>query len=249
MTGLIRKATLMTLLGLLVAQAAMAGVPSASTSVLPPSGAMRLGVYSTAPPGPGGRSEAGAGNNVFTFSVTVNDGGGFPVQFTPVTIDFNACHDLWLAAVQPYAGVTIDCLTHRVFASTNNLGVASFNIIGSSENPNGSELPSVTSAAAAKCAQVSCSSQTLGFLEVVTIDMDNQAGVGAADIGAEVQDVLFSQNNPPQFFGRADSELDFDNDAADIGLFVDIFINVLTVSGTNGGSCGDPLGSCCSLLN
>src|SRR5260221_1749752 len=104
MTGLIRKATLMTLLGLLVAQAAMAGVPSASTSVLPPSGALRLGVYSTAPPGPGGRSEAGAGKNVFTLSVTANDGGGFPPQFTPVTVAFTPRPHSFPAPVQPHPG-------------------------------------------------------------------------------------------------------------------------------------------------
>ena len=247
MTGLIRKATLLTILGLLVAEAAMAGVPSASTSLLPPSNTMRLGVYSTAPPGPGGRAMAGAGNNVFTFAVTVNDGGGFPVTFTPVTVDFNGCTDLWLASVQPFAGVTIDCTTHRVFASTNGSGVATFNIIGSSQNPSGGELPS-SPTVAPKCAVVSCSSQTLGTLEVITIDMDNQLGVGAADLGAQVGDVLYSQTHLPQFFGRADEEQDFDNDAGDIGRFVDIFINVLTVSGTNGGSCGDPGGVCCSLL-
>src|SRR5258705_10772244 len=98
MTGLIRKATLMTLLGLLVAQAAMAGVPSASTSVLPPSGALRLGVDSTAPPGPGGRSGAGAGNNVFTFSVPVNDGGGVPGPFTPGTRPSHGLHEIDTAA-------------------------------------------------------------------------------------------------------------------------------------------------------
>lgn len=239
MTGLIRKATLMTILGLLVAEAAMAGVPSASTSIVPAS--MRLAVYSTAPPA------SGAGNAIFTFRITVNDGGGFPVTFTPVTIDFNGCTDLWLASVQPFAGVTIDCTTHRVFASTNNLGVATFNIVGSSQNPNGAELPT-SPTVAPKCAVVSASSQTLGTMEVTTLDMDNLIAVGSADLGSEIGDVLYSQTHLPQFFARADQELDFDNDSADIGKFNDIFLNVLVISGTNGGSCGDAGGVCCPLL-
>jgi hypothetical protein len=92
-------------------------------------------------------------------------------------------------------------------------------------------------------------------MEVITLDMDNQVGIGAADLAAEVQDVLFSQTHPPQWWARADQEGDltggspFDNDAADIGKFVDIFINVLVATGTNGGSCGDAGGSCCSVLN
>jgi hypothetical protein len=106
-----------------------------------------------------------------------------------------------------------------------------------------------------QCADVSCASQHLAFMEVITLDMDNQVGIGAADLAAEVQDVLFSQTHPPQWWARADQEGDltggspFDNDAADIGKFVDIFINVLVATGTNGGSCGDAGGSCCSVLN
>jgi hypothetical protein len=88
----------------------------------------------------------------------------------------------------------------------------------------------------------------LGNLGVITVDMDNAVAVGAADIGSEVQDVLYSQTNPPSFFRRADMEGDGDNDAADIGKLVDIFLTVLVASATNGGSCGDPGGVCCSLL-
>jgi len=53
---------------------------------------------------------------------------------------------------------------------------------------------------------------------------------------------------------RADGEGDltgsspFDNDAADIGKFVDIFLNVLVVSGPTAVARGDAGGTCCTLL-
>lgn len=252
MTGLIRKATLMTVLGLLVYAAAMAGVPSAGNSTVP--GNLRLGNYSAGPPGPGTSPQAGAANAFFSFTVHVADGGGFNVNFTPVTIDFNACHNLYIAAVQPAAGVTVDCINHRVFKSTDGSGNAVFNIVGASNNPNGNTFPSTPTVTYA-CADVSSSSQHLGFMEVITTDMDNLQGVSSADLGSEVQDVLYSQTHLPQWWARADQEGDltgsspFDNDSADIGKFVDIYLNVLVVSGTNGGSCGDAGGSCCTVLN
>jgi hypothetical protein len=251
MTGLIRKATLLTVMGLLVAEAAMAGVPSAGNSTVPAN--LRLGVYSTFP-GPGLAPTSGAPNGIFSFTVSVKDGGGFAVQFTPVTIDFNACHNLYLAQDQPAAGVTIDCINHRVFATTNNLGVASFNIVGASNNGNGATQPS-SPTTTPLCASVSASSQHLGDMEVITVDMDNLGGVTSADLGSEKQDVLFSQTHLPQWFARADQEGDltgaspFDNDSADLGKFVDIYIKVLVVSQTNGGSCGDAGGTCCPVLN
>src|SRR5882762_3373481 len=139
MTGLIRKATIMTVLGLLVAAAASAGVPSAGNSSVP--GSLRLGVYSTFP-SPGLRPTAGSANAFFNFSVHVADGGGFNVTFTPVTVDFNACHDLYVASNQPAAGTTVDCINHRVFKSTDGSGNVTFNIIGASNNPSGNEFPS-----------------------------------------------------------------------------------------------------------
>ena len=48
MTGLVRKATLLSVCGLLIASAAVAGVPSGATSSLPPGNTMKFINFSTA---------------------------------------------------------------------------------------------------------------------------------------------------------------------------------------------------------
>jgi hypothetical protein len=241
MTGSIRRATIMTVFGLLVAPAAMAGGPSAANSTVPVS--LRLGVYSSS-------GQTGAPNAFFNFSITVKDGNGDPVKVTPVQIDFSACPNLYVAQDQPFPGVTTACTTPLVFASTDNNGVANFSIVGSSINPGGNAFPSSPSVTF-QCADVSCLNTHLAYMEVITEDMDYHGGVSSADLASEIQDVLYAQTHIPQWWARADAEADlagaspFDNDSADIGKFIDIYLNVLVVSGTNGGSCGDTGGTCC----
>jgi len=254
MTGLVRKATLLSVCGLLIASAAVAGVPSGATSSLPPGNTVYLGVFSTAPPGPGGRVLAGDPANFFLFTITVRDLASNVVAGTTCTVDFTGCTDLYVSQNQ-MAGLTTDCLSHTVTAVTNLVGQANFKIVGASNNPSGGNLPA-SPAVSPNCAQVRAGGTgpaylngvVLGNLGVITPDMDNAVAVGAADLGSEIGDVLYSQANLPQYFRRADMEADGDNDAADIGKLIDIFLNVLVAGGVNGGSCGDPGGVCCSLL-
>ena len=78
MTGLVRKATLLTACGMLLAAAAMAGVPSAANSTTP--GAVLLV----------GRNVAGPDTTDGVFQVVVRDLANNPINASAVVVDFAA---------------------------------------------------------------------------------------------------------------------------------------------------------------
>jgi hypothetical protein len=87
----------------------------------------------------------------------------------------------------------------------------------------------------------------LGAFCVATVDQDHLVGVGAADVGSVISDVIWAQTHLGVYFARSDFEADGDDDAADIGKMVDIYLKLI-VNGTDGSSCGDPGGVCCALI-
>ena len=160
MTGLIRKATLLTFCGLFVAGAAMAGVPSSmyldqhcgffssSPEVgLPcPPIHSRAGIwpgpYGSAT-GPGARVTAGGiPDQYFEFYITVLDAVTNPVPNVPVSINFSACRQFYLGAGnatdQPFiytqAGGLVTCTGHIVQVNSNASGVATFRIVAGSKD-------------------------------------------------------------------------------------------------------------------
>jgi hypothetical protein len=127
MTGLVRKATLLSVCGLFVAGAAMASVPSATNSslgkVIHLVGATS-GVLST---------------TVGDYTVTVRDIANNPIQNSSLVLDFTNCGtgDVRIASGQLEAGLTTDCPTKSVRALTNASGVFTFKVMGNSQNPAG----------------------------------------------------------------------------------------------------------------
>jgi hypothetical protein len=228
MTCPLRKLSSHVLRGLLAASVA------ATTMTVPASAApyITTGVHS-----------AGGGTPDVLFQFIV---GGAP-PFAPVTLDFSGCSHFWLSAVQPmpagFPAIAVACGGHKVTTAANGLGVATFRIVASSNNPNGALLPP----SACPCALATSGAIALGAYCVATVDQDNVTGVGVADIGSVITDVIYSQTHLPVFFPRSDFEGDGDTDAADLGKLVNIYLN-LVVSGTDGSSCGDPGGACCPLI-
>src|SRR5437867_11660447 len=150
MTRMIRKATMMTVGGLLLAGVALASVPT-TDSVLPlgpllgqnhelgklnPTNTTRpsimVGPY-VSTSSPGLRPQLlGPTGPLFTFNITVKSSPTQVVPFSVVRIDFSACRKLFLAntngnPVQP-------CLSHVVQVTADVNGVATFSIVGQSHN-------------------------------------------------------------------------------------------------------------------
>jgi len=168
MTGLVRKATLLTACGCLVAGAAMAGIPDPANSLL------------------GTGINLGASNNVGTVdvrvekNVTIRDAFNNPIQNSTVVITFTSCtnQDLRLCNDQPHHPGLFNCAAKTVTAVTNASGVATFRIKGGAAsgpgNPAGAGSPG--------CATVQADGVPMGNLLVGAFDNNNTGGVNAADL-------------------------------------------------------------------
>lgn len=188
MTGLVRKATLLTVCGLLFAAAAMAGVPSPGNSTKP--ACIKLvGTLS------------GVVDPLGQFQVTVKDLAGTAIANSQVVVDFTteyAVPDCRIGNVQPFAGVTVDCVARTVRSLTNGSGVATFRITGAAQNAG--ESPGV----GAGGAKVYADGVLLGTVTVLAYDQDGAGGVGANDLAAWIGDILGNPAPPGPYVGRSD---------------------------------------------
>ena len=166
MTGLVRKATLLTAAGMLVATAAMAGVPSAANSTTPPCITL-VGSLAGVP-------DAAAGQ----FTVTVRDLANNPLNGASVVIDLSGCADLAICSDQLDANALVNCGAKTTRKFTDATGKVTFVVLGGSNGggkifANGTLLQTPT---------------------VSAFDLDNAGGVGANDLSAWLTD--FGSGNP-----------------------------------------------------
>ena len=218
MTGLVRKATLLSLCGLLVAGVAMAGTRSASTSTKP--ACVRL-------VGDNGTTVDPTG----AFTIVVRDLANNTVANSNVVLDFSACTESHIGdqTAQKFAGMTVTTLGKKVSAITNSVGVASFNIEGAIDGTGTGPVP-----AAAGCATVSADNVPLGTITVVAINSDVKVGVAgsnavnAADISAMIQRQL-----PAIQPYKASSDLNCDGamNPADVSVLISYFLPPSPVGG------------------
>jgi len=196
MTGLVRKATLLTLSGVLVASAAMAGVPSSANSTIGSSfcsapgqcGIYLVGQKST--PAPGMAPTAFTADPAGQFTVTVRDLANNLIANSTVVIDFASCVRYRCAANQPFAGLTVDNLARTVRTQTNGSGVATFRIVGGSCNfPPGGNAFSGSSISGA-CIRVFADGVLLGTSKGATFDEDGVSGVGGNDLASLSGDIF-----------------------------------------------------------
>jgi hypothetical protein len=120
MTGLVRKATLLAALGLVVATSAMAGIPYAANCTAP-SFIKVVGFAGALPDARG------------TFTVNIRDNANAPIANCLVQVDFTAVPDMRLCNT----GGTVSCGTAVVAGLTNVSGDVVFTITGACGNTGG----------------------------------------------------------------------------------------------------------------
>jgi len=209
MTGLVRKATLLSAAGmLLIASAAMAGVPSAANSTTP---ACITLVGSLA-----GVPDAAAGQ----FTVTVRDLANNPLNGASVVCDFSGCLDIAICNDQLDANATVNCGAKTTRKFTDALGHVTFTILGGSNGAgNASTL--------LNGGKIFANGTLIQQPTVAAYDLDGGSGVGANDLSAWLTD--FGTGNP---YGRSDYDCSGGIGANDLSFWLTEF-----GAGTSSASC------------
>jgi len=200
MTGLVRKATLLTVAGLVAASASFAGVPSPANSTVPacvPLVGSSLGVVDA----------AGA------ISITVRDLANNPLNGASVVIDLSGCTDLAICdqagQFDPAALVNCAAKTSRKF--TDALGAVTFTVLGGSNGA--SNATTLLGGAKIYANGVLIASPTAS-----AFDLDGSSGVGANDLSAWLGD--FGSGTP---FGRSDYDCSGGIGANDLSIWLVAF--------------------------
>jgi hypothetical protein len=172
MTGLIRKATLLSACALFAATAAMAGVPSPGNSTPPVNFIKLVGSTGGVPDTIGGK-----------FSVFVRDIANNPINGSNVVIDLSSCTgiDIRIASNQLNANYVTNCGAHTVSAYTNSAGQVNFTLLGSSF---------VTgSHTGLGCARISADGVLIASPSVSAFDLDGAGGVAIGDLSLYLGDL------------------------------------------------------------
>jgi hypothetical protein len=196
MTGLVRKATLLTAAGLLAASAAMAGVPSAANSNVP--GCVPL-VGST----------AGVPDGNGTFIVIVRDLANNPLSGASVVVDLSGTSELALCDDQLDANALVVCASKTTRKFTDGLGSVTFTVLG------GGAGPAATLIGGGK---IFANGTLIGSPTVNAYDLNGIGGLGAADLSTFLAD--FASGNP---YGRSDFDCSSTLGAADLSKWLAVF--------------------------
>jgi len=223
MTGLVRKATLFAVCGLLAASAAFASVPSPANSTCPPC----FGLVG---------SNTGVIDPVGEFCVTVRDLANLPINNSLVVIDLSACSGLVICDNNEM-GFTVDCGTQTVRGFTGAGGVICFRIKGYANNgPFGNTSP----VNPYNCAKIYADGVLLCSPSVYAYDHDGD-GVLINDLSPQLGDWLAG----PPHESRSDLNCDGELLPNDWSLFLDMYLlngsaeNCLTGGGSTGkDTCG-----------
>lgn len=183
MTGLLRKATLFAVCGLLAASAAFASVPSPTNTENKPACISLVG-----------DDGAGTTDPIGEFCITVRDLANLAINNSLVVVDFSACSGLTICDNNEF-GATVDCATYTVRAFTDVNGLVCFRIKGHANN-SGKTLP----INAYDCGRLYADGVLLNTFSVSAYDQ-NGTGMGPADLASWLGD----------FFGGSDpSRSDYD---------------------------------------
>jgi hypothetical protein len=208
MTGLVRKATLLTAAGLLIASAAMAGVPSATNSTTPACITL-VGSLAGVPDNAAGQ-----------FTVIVRDLANNPLNGASVVIDLSNCLDIAICDNQLDAAATVNCGAKTTRKFTDALGSVTFTVLGGSNGAgNASTLLSG--------GRIFANGTLIGSPTASAYDLDGANGVGAADLSAWLTD--FGSGNP---YGRSDYDCNGTVGAGDLSFWLTEF-----GAGTSAASC------------
>jgi hypothetical protein len=211
MTGLVRKATLLAAASLLIASAAMAGVPSATLSTVPD--CISLVGSSSLVPDPLG-----------TFQITVLDLAGNPLNGASVVVDLSGCNDLALCDDQLDANAVVACIPKTTRKFTDALGQVSFTVLGG-----GNGNPASTLLAGGK---VFANGVLIGTPTVAAYNLDGQLGVAGGDLALFLSDFASGQN-----YGRSDFDCSNSIGGGDLAFWLTGFANGGSAVFCTAGSC------------
>jgi hypothetical protein len=193
MTGLIRRATLLTAVGLMAAGAAMAGVPTLSNSTVPGPILIVRG-YNSAP-------GAAAVDLNFATTITVRDAANNPVPNSVVVLNFAGCApDIKIGSTQ-VTGFFVNCAAKTVSGVTDVTGAVTFRVVGAANTTNGADA-----GAPAGCISVAADGVFLGNLSVGAPDLNGARG-NPTDPGMDGTDTAqYTQGRfPPAIFAPCTS--------------------------------------------
>lgn len=169
MNGLVRKAMLLAVCGLLTAGVAVANVPDPANSECTSVGAASLGYNPSKAVVYVAGNNGGVPDPISEFCVTVRNFNNVPIQNAVVILDFSAC-DLQLCTDQLDPDVTVDCVSQTVRKLSNASGVACFKVMGKSRQGQG------CTGAAKDCFKVYADGVFLCSGDAPTLDLINQGG-------------------------------------------------------------------------
>jgi hypothetical protein len=207
MTGLVRKATLLSAAGMLIASAAMAGVPSATNSTAPACITL-VG------------SLAGVPDAAGQFTITVRDLANNPLNGASVVIDVSGCTDIAICNDQLDVNALVNCGAKTTRKFTDALGNVTFTVLGGSNG--GGNATTLTNGG-----KIFANGTLIKQPTVAAFDLDGAGGVGANDLSAWLGD--FGSGNP---YGRSDYDCSGNIGANDLSLWLGEF-----GAGTSASSC------------
>lgn len=235
MTGSIRKVTFLAVCGLLSASAAMAGVPSSTTSTV--GTFIRLGGFNN--------------SNVVEPQaqkvITVRDAGGSVVQNSTVEIRFGVCTstgEFRICGDQPFPGVGVSCVDKAVIQVTDASGNATFRVVGHALNPGGGGggVPAA-GLGDTPCAEVRADGIVLGQLRVKAYDMNGAGGVNPVDLSLFLNDsfngascVAYPRPACAAYRSRSDYNDDGTTNPVDLSLFLSVSFASTSLNSCLGGS-------------
>jgi len=201
MTGLVRKATLLTAAGVLLASAAFAGVPSAANSTVPAGIAVVGSLTSVADP-------------VGQFQVTVKDVAGNPMNGASVVVDFSGCADIKICSETEQStsnpGMLVNCAAKTARLFTNGSGVVNFDILGGSRPGLGTSH--------ANAGRIFANGVLIGSPSVAAYNLDGAGPINATDLGLFLTD--FAGDNT---LARSNFKFSGVINATDLGKILTVF--------------------------
>jgi hypothetical protein len=223
MTGLVRKATLLTAAGLLAASAAMAGVPSAANSNVP-SCVSLVG------------SAAGVPDALGTFTVTVRDLANNPLSGASVVVDLSACLELSLCNDQLDANALVNCASKTTRKFTDGLGQVTFTVLGGGTfipvPPPGFAKPASTFIGGGR---IFANGTLIGSPTVAAYNLDGQLGVAGGDLAVFLTD--FASGQP---YGRSDFDCNGAIGGGDLSFWLTGFAGLGSLTFCSTTSCPSP---------
>jgi hypothetical protein len=197
MTGLVRKASLITACGLLVAAVASASVPDPAHSTKP-SFIVLVG------------TNAGTADPNGSFTVVVRDVANNPIPNSQVIVDFGACSDSRLCSSD--VSKTVDCPTETIRGFTDGTGSITFDVVGAGKNTGAAAGPG------AGCANITADGVSLIHPTVNVYDENGAqttAGMEVTDLSAFLKDL-----GTGFYFGRSDFNQGGTLEVVDLSVFL-----------------------------